>query len=199
MALFIFLFLFVCNYVSFTFFGNKVQVQMYAHTCDGMRSGIRRWALALLLRHAKPQTRPSPYGPERRISPNADAHICLDIEAGCTGTAVQTREGAGVPLDFGYLAVTERASQHACAQGGMQLKIEASATNTTHKSGPQEDRAMQQGQQAAKAARPGAAPTHTGATPRPRGFGCRIRTEPASEPNPMMNIYLGALPGPLAS
>jgi hypothetical protein len=39
----------------------------------------------LRLRYAALQTRPSPYGLERRMSPNGDAHIRPDIETGRTG------------------------------------------------------------------------------------------------------------------
>ena len=80
--------------------------------------------------------------------------MCLDIETGRIGTAVQTCEGAGVSLDFGYLAATERASQLTSAQGAMQLQMQAIAANTTHKSGPQENGATQRGHQATTAARP---------------------------------------------
>ena len=78
-----------------------------------------------------------------------------------TAPAPQSRRGRGPScglISVTWLSATERASQLTTAQEAVQWQMQASEATATHKAGPQQDRAMQQGQQATKAARPGAAP-----------------------------------------
>ena len=99
---------------------------------------------------------------ERRKSPNADAHMCVDIETGRTGTAAGVQRGGVVGF---RLAGCNRAGkpEHIRAGGHSTADaLQAIAANITHKAAPQENRAMQRGQQAATAAGLGAAWAHTG-------------------------------------
>ena len=121
-----------------------------------MWSGIRRWALALRLRHARPQTRPSPYGLEMRISPNAKRR-CAYLPR----YRNQPHRYRSPDMGGGRGAVGFRLPGCNRARKPAHIREEGHATADAGQCGPhhpQSGATRGQGQQSANAARPGAAP-----------------------------------------